>query len=87
MDTKETAKLPKRIFDYPQLDPQKGMDYCGIRDVRLLLQDGIIYHNIRLETVGDDLVRLIRNGDHREVRRLRQEGRRGSSGSPAYHPR
>ncbi len=29
MDTKETAKLPKRIFDYPQLDPQKGMDYCG----------------------------------------------------------
>ena len=25
----ELAKLPKIIFDYPQLDPEQGIEYCG----------------------------------------------------------
>ena len=28
----ELAKLPRIIFDYPQLDPEKGIEYCGDAD-------------------------------------------------------
>ncbi len=52
----ELSKLPKIIFDYPQLDPQAGTDYCGsAEDYLFALETFAVSIDTKAEQIETDL--------------------------------